>query len=198
VSYLGIVLTSIFASNALLTYGFGSIPEFERRSSASFASALALACVNIVASALLWLIHSLVLAPLGLASLDILFFALIAVPLIKFIARVAQQGSIKQGSLLFKLGERSDDIAVGSLVYGIALLSARSGYSFPEALAASAAAGLGYWLSQFLLEAVRERLELSDLPAPFRGAPAMLLSAGLMALAFMGVDAVLVKNLVGA
>ena len=197
-SYLGIVLASIFTSNALLTYGFGSIPERERKGSTSLASALALTCVNVVASAILWLIHSLVLAPLGFASLDILFFALISVPLIKFIARVAQQGSIKQSSLLFKLGERSDDLVIGSLVYGIALLSARSGYSFPEAVAASAAAGLGYWLSQFLLEAVRERLELSDLPAPFRGAPAMLLSAGLMALPFMGVYAALIKNLVGA
>lgn len=197
-SYLGIILTSIFASNALLTYGFGSIPERERKGSTSLVSALALACVNVVASALLWLIHSLVLAPLELASLDILFFALIAVPLIKFIARLAQQGSIKRDSLLFKLGERSDDLVVGSLVYGIALLSARSGYSLPEAAAAATASGLGYWLSQFLLEAVRERLELSDLPTPFRGAPAMLLSAGLMALAFMGVDAALIKNLVGA
>lgn len=197
-SYLGIVLTSIFASNALLIYGFGSIPERERKGSTSLASALALACVNVIASAILWLIHSLVLAPLRLASLDILFFALIAVPIIKFIARVAQQSSIKQDSILFKLGERSDDLAVGSLVYGIALLSARSGYGLLEAVAASAAAGLGYWLSQFLLEAVRERLELSDLPTSFRGAPAMLLSAGLMALAFMGLDAALIKNLVGA
>lgn len=196
-SYLGIVLTSIFASNALLAYGFGSMPERERKGSASLASALALACVNVVASTLLWLIHCLVLAPLRLVSLDILFFALIAVPLIKFIARMAQQGAIKQGSLLFRLGEKSDDLAVGSLVYGIALLSARSGYSLPEAVAASAASGLGYWLSQFLLEAVRERLELSDVPAPFRGAPAMLLSAGLMALAFMGIDVTFVKNLVG-
>lgn len=197
-SYLGIILTSVFASNALLAYGFGSMPERERKNAASFASALSLACVNVVASSLLWLIHSLVLAPLGLASLDILFFALIAVPLIKFVARVAQQGALKQDSLLFQLGERSDDLAVGSLVYGIALLSARSGYTLLEAAVASVAAGLGYWLSLFLLGAVRERLELSDVPAPFRGAPAILLSAGLMALAFMGIDAAFVKNLVGA
>lgn len=197
-SYLGIILGSIFATNALLAYGLGSIPEGERRGSASLASALALAAVNVLASSLLWIIRNLALAPLGLGALDIFFFAIIAVPLLKFLARLAQQGALRQDGLLFKVGERSDDLVVGSLAYGLALLSARSGYSLPEAAVGSLASGLGYWLSLFLLEAVRERLELSDLPAPFKGAPAMLLSAGLMALAFMGIDAAFVKGLVGA
>jgi Na+-translocating ferredoxin:NAD+ oxidoreductase subunit A len=198
VSYLGIILSSVFASNALLAYGFGSIPERERKGAVTLASALALAAANALASVLLWLIRSLVLQPLGLASLDVLFFALIAVPLVKFLARMAQQGAIRQESLLFRVGERGDDIVVGSLVYGIALLSSRGGYSLGEAAAASVTSGLGYWLALFLLESVRERLELTDLPAPFRGAPAMLISAGLMALAFMGIDSAFVKGLVGA
>lgn len=196
-SYLGIVLTAIFGANALLAYGLGTIPERERKGSVSLASALALAIVNVIASALLWLIRSFALVPLGLAYLDVLFFSLIAVPLIKFLARLVQQGALKPEGLLSRLGERSDDLVVGSLVYGIALVSSRSGYGLPEAALASLASGLGYWLSLFLLESVRERLELSDLPAPFQGAPSMLISAGLMSLAFMGIDAAFVKNLVG-
>jgi Na+-translocating ferredoxin:NAD+ oxidoreductase subunit A len=194
VSYLGIVVTSLFASNALLTYGLGSIPGQKREGLGSFASALALACVNALASASLWCIHSLVLAPLGLASLDILFFVLIAVPLLKFVARAA---SVSGKSLLSRLGARSDDLVVGSLVFGVALLASRSGYGLFEALAASSASGLGYWLAEVLLESLREHLELSDLPYPFKGSPAMLISAGLMALAFMGVDSVFIKNLAG-
>jgi Na+-translocating ferredoxin:NAD+ oxidoreductase subunit A len=193
VSYIGIVVTSVFVSNALLTYGLGTMPGGDLEDTGSFASALALAFVNTLASTLLWLIHGLVLAPLGLDSLDILFFALIAVPLLKFIARAA---SMSKSRVLARTGKRAEELIVGSLVFGVALLSSRSGYSLSEAVLASAASGLGYWLVEFLLESLRERLELSDLPYPFRGAPAMLISTGLMALAFMGIDAAFIKGLV--
>ncbi len=141
---------------------------------------------------MLWLIHSLVLYPLGLSALDILFFTLVAVPLLKFVSKAARMPG---DGLLSRIGANADDLIVGSLVFGIALISSRSGYSLPEAIAASAAAGLGYWLASLLLESIRDRLELSDLPDAFKGAPAMLISAGLMAMAFMGIDAAFVKGL---
>jgi electron transport complex protein RnfA len=150
--------------------------------------------VNALASVFLWGLHSFVLAPLGLKSLDVLFFAILAVPLLKFFARAS---SFSGNRVVSQVGGMADDLIVGSLVFGVALISANSGYSLSEALAASAAAGLGYWLASVLLESIRERLELSDLPGPFKGAPAMLISAGLMALAFMGVDAAFVKGLAG-
>jgi Predicted NADH:ubiquinone oxidoreductase, subunit RnfA len=196
VSYLGLIVTSTFASNALLAYGLGSLPGTKRESlgRGAFTSAFALATLNAVASCLLWCLHAFVLSPLGFPSLDILFFVLIAVPLIKCVSRAA--ASSREGPLS-AFGAQIDDLLVGSLVFGVALISSRSGYSLPEALVASACSGLGYWLAQTLLEAVRLRLELSDLPAPFKGSPAMLLSAGLMALAFMGIDAAFVQGLAG-
>ena len=193
-SYIGIVVTSLFASNALLTYGLGSLPDRRRGEMGSLASALSLAGVNALASVFLWGIHNLVLAPLGLASLDILFFIIIAVPTLRFVARAASSST---KGLLSRVGSRADDLVVGSLVFGVAFISSRSGFSPAEAVAASVASGFGYWLAEFLLESLRERLDLSDLPYPFRGAPAMLISAGLMALAFMGIDAAFVKNLAG-
>jgi Na+-translocating ferredoxin:NAD+ oxidoreductase subunit A len=193
-SYLGIVITAVFASNALLTYGFGAIPERGREERASLALALALVCVNALASTFLWAIRTLALSPLGLGSVDILFFMIAAVPLLRFISRAA---STSNKPLIARIGASSDDLIVGSLVFGVALVSARSAFTLPEAAVASAASGLGYWMAQFLLESVRERLELSDVPAPFKGAPAMLISAGLMSLAFMSVDAAFIKNLVG-
>jgi Na+-translocating ferredoxin:NAD+ oxidoreductase subunit A len=209
VSYLGIVVGSAFASNALLTYGFGSISEHRREGGGALASALALALVNVLASAFLWAVHGFLLSPLGLGSLDIIFFSLIAVPVLKFVSRAAavsgesaggrkEAGASLDGtSMLARIGGEADDLIVGSLVFGIALLASRGAYSFPEAVVASLASGLGYWLAIVLLESLRARLELSDLPAPFKGAPAMLISAGLMALAFMGLDSAFVKSLAG-
>jgi electron transport complex protein RnfA len=191
-SYIGIAVTSAFVSNALLTYGLGAIYETRREGSASFASALALSLVNALASAFLWAVHGFVLSPLGLESLDVLFFAIAAVPLLKFLSRAASGSNL---AFVERMGSRAEDLVVGSLVFGVALLSTKGDYSLPEAVVAGAASGLGYWLAEFLLEALRERLELSDLPLPFKGAPSMLISAGLMALAFMGIDAAFIKGL---
>lgn len=196
-SYLGIVLTAAFASNALLTYGLGTIPEQNRKGGASLSFALALALVNLLGSTLLWLLRNLLLLSLNLAWLDILLFAILVVPLMKFLCHLVLQGNFKTGSFIFSLAERCDEMIVGTLVYGIALLSARQGYTIAEAALSSLVAGLGYWLAFFLLESLRERLELSDVPAPFRGAPIMLLSAGLMSLAFMGIDATVIKDIAG-
>jgi Na+-translocating ferredoxin:NAD+ oxidoreductase subunit A len=194
VSYLGIIVASVFASNALLSYGLGSLPGAQEKSSEVFAPTLALAIVNVLASVFLWAVRGLILSPLKLESLDILFFSLLAVPSLKLLSKAAAASGL---GFISRAGAEADDLIVGSLVYGIALVSSRSGYSLPEALVASAASGLGYWLARAILESIRERLELSDLPGPFKGAPAMLISAGLIALAFIGIDAALAKNLAG-
>lgn len=197
-SYIGIIVSSVFASNALLTYGLGSIPvngaERSRDGREGLAMILTLVLVNALAASVLWCIHAFVLSPLGLGSLDIFFFALLAVPILKFLSKAAV---LSGKGLLLPIGEKADELIVGSLVFGIALLSAESGYTLLQALAGSAASGLGYWLATGLLQSIRERLELSDLPRRMRGAPAMLLSAGLMALALMGIDAGFVKALAG-
>jgi electron transport complex protein RnfA len=194
VSYLGTIVTSVFASNALLTYGLGSVPEPGPSRPGSLASALALVCVNALASVFLWGVHSLVLYPLGLASLDVLIFTLLAVPILKFLSRAA---SLSGKGLLSRVGAQADDLVIGSLVFGVALISSRSGYTLPEALTASFASGMGYWLASCLLESIHERLELSDVPGPFKGSPAMLMSAGLIALAFMGIDAAFIQGMAG-
>jgi electron transport complex protein RnfA len=200
VSYLGIVASSVLASNALLAYGLGAIPAFGREGAEGRAkegggliSAAALASINSLAAAILWCVRGLVLVPLGLASLDILFFALIAVPLLKALSRAAAS---TRGALA-RIGAQAEELVVGSLAFGVALIASRGGYSLGEALAAGAASGLGYWMAASLLVSIRERLELSELPAAFKGAPSMLLSAGLMSMALMGIDAILVRNLGG-
>lgn len=193
-SYIGIIVSSIFASNALLVYGFELCPGFKQRGGDGLASAVALAIVNSLAAGLLWCIRVLALAPLGLERLDLLVFVLAAVPLLKLLAGTV----IGSGSGFFsRIGSASDDLVVSCLVFGIALVSSRSGFSLPEAVLGGAFSGLGYWLAAALLDAIRERLELSSVPGPFRGAPAMLVSAGLMAMALMGIDAAFVGNLVG-
>jgi Na+-translocating ferredoxin:NAD+ oxidoreductase subunit A len=194
VSYLGIIVSGVFAANALLVYGFEICPGFRRNGTGSCSSAIALAIVDCIAASLLWGIRVLALEPLRIERIDLFVFVLIAVPLLKAIARLG----IGTGQGFFsKVCSASDDLVVSSLVFGTALIVSRASYSLPEAVLAGACSGLGYWLAAALLEALHERLELSSVPGALRGAPIMLISTGLMAMAFMGIDAIFIKNLVG-
>jgi electron transport complex protein RnfA len=193
-SYIGIVVSCVFVSNALLTYGFEICNGLRWRESDGLASALSIALVNCLAAGMLWCARILVLAPFGLERLDLFVFMLISVPLQKALALTASKTRM---GFLSRLGFSSLDLIVSNLVFGIALVASRGGYSFLEALIAGAASGLGYWLASTLLDSLRERLELSALPPALKGAPSMLISAGLMSMAFMGIDAALVRNLIG-
>jgi len=187
-------VSSVFASNALLSYGFELSAGFRRDGACGLPGALALTLVNCLAAGLLWCFRLLVLSPFGIERLDLLVYVLLALPLLKVVSRVAAGAG---DGFLARIGESADELVLSSLVFGIALVASRGGFGLPEALLAGAASGLGYWLAVVALDALRERLELSDLPAALKGPPSMLISAGLMAMAFMGVDAIFVKNLAG-
>lgn len=193
-SYLSIVLTSVFASNALLVYGFGACPAFRREGRGASASILALALVNLLASGLFWALRVLLLAPLRLEALEAVLYALVVAPAVKYLGRALSSSA---SAALARIGNAVDEAALSCLVFGLALLISRRGYSLPQALLASLASAFGYWAALVLLEAIRERLELSSLPSSFKGKPALLLSAGLMAMAFMGLDSIFVASIAG-
>lgn len=190
----GLVLMSIFGANALLVYGFGLRPALGRDSIGLTVRLLALGTVNLLLSTGIWLLENLALRPLGLSAIEPLLFTAFLAPLVRRLARVTGSGAATRGGAFSRA---VDESAMSSLVFGIALLAGRRGFGLLDALVASLSSVLGYWAAIVLLEAIRERLELSDLPAPFRGAPAILISAGLMAMAFSGLDASLALNLGG-
>jgi electron transport complex protein RnfA len=191
-SYIAIVLTSVFSANALLVYGLGVCPTFRREHHGLGLQMLALAFINILASGLFWLARTFVLVPFALQSIDVIFYAVVITPLLKYLSRfIASVGS----QPLVRIGAAMDEAVTSCLVFGVALIVTRSDYSFLEAIIASAGACLGYWLALVILGSIRDRLEFSNVPAAFRGAPALLISAGLMAMAFLGIDETLIRNL---
>jgi Na+-translocating ferredoxin:NAD+ oxidoreductase subunit A len=193
-SYLSIVLTSVFSANALLVYGLGACPAFRRDGNKPLVSIVSLVVVNLFASGIFWAFRVLALAPLHLEALEAIVYAIVVAPLIKYLARALVAS---ESPFLSRVGTSVDESALSCLVFGLALLIARRGYSLPEALLASLSSAIGYWAAIVLLDAIRERLELSALPESFKGKPALLLSAGLMAMAFMGMDTVFVKTIAG-
>jgi len=192
-SWLGIVLVSVFSANALLVYGFGIAEASRPREALAPLSLLALGAATLASSALLWLARTFLLEPLGLVRFEVLVFVLVIAPLLKYLSQAASRDSATPiGSFL----ARVDEAMMSSLVFGIALVATRSGFSLGEALLASVASSLGFGGAFAILGGIRRRLELSGLPRGFREGPALLLSAGLLAMVFSGIDARLLAGLV--
>ena len=88
--------------------------------------------------------------------------------------------------LLFMIGCVFTHNIVFDRLLGVALMNAEAGYSFAYALLNGLCSGAGFLLAVVLMAGVREKLEFSRIPAPFKGMPITLISAGLIALAFIG------------
>lgn len=144
---------------------------------------LAVACAMTLSAVCAWVVNSLILVPMHLEYLQIICFTLIAI----VAAWLAQLliGKVKPawGEML---GGAYLTIAVNCAVLGVAFINAEQAYSFGFALLSGLFGGLGFMLALVLMAGVQEKIEFSKVPEPFKGMPIAIISAGLIALAFIG------------
>ena len=145
--------------------------------------ALATLFVLTLASGMSHLAWHWVLEPLGLGYLRTLVFILLIAATVQATEMLVRATSPLLHELL---GVFLPLITTNCAVLGVALLNLDRGHGFLEALVYGASAGAGFGLALLAFAGLRERLETADLPHAFRGAPIALVTAGLMALAFMG------------
>jgi electron transport complex protein RnfA len=192
-SWFGIILVSVFSANALMTYGLGSDEALRGSARNRWASTLAVLAASVIASVLLWGVQRFVLAPLGLERFEVVAYAFVVAPLMKYLAQLVTMPTAPSIASVFS---SIDETTLSSLVFGIALLATRAHFGLGDALLASLASVLGYAGATVLLDSIRRRMELSSIPRSLRSGPAVLLSAGLMAMAYSGIDGYLLSNLV--
>lgn len=136
-----------------------------------------------VASVLACILDWALIAPLGLEYMRTVLFVLV----LAGVVRIAETVLLKKAPSLYeKLGISFSLVTANAALLGVMLLTARGGYNILEAAAFGAFAGAGYTMAISLFAAVRERLEYSDVPEFLEGLPITLITAGLIALAFMG------------
>ncbi len=180
-----IVFATVLVNNFVLTKFLGLCPFLgtTARLDAALGMSLATTFVLTLASALSHLVMTLALVPLGLDFLRLIVFIVIiaaAVQLTGFVVRAVSP-------LLEKiLGVYLPLITTNCAVLGVALLNVTQARNFAEAVAYGVGAGLGFSLVMTLFATLRERLEYSIVPAPFRGPAIALVTAGLLSMAFMG------------
>jgi electron transport complex protein RnfA len=197
VSYIGIIVTLALVENVVLSQLLGVCPCIgaPRRTDAAVGLGLAAAFLMSASALATWAVRTQILLPLGLGVLQTLAFVSVTF-LIGWLSERALAAAAP--ALLRAAGFSLQPLGANCAVLGIALIAARSGYGALESLVAGAAAGLGMLLALVLMSAIRDRLDSERVPRALRGAPIALISAGLMALAFLAFDAALVRRLVGS
>jgi electron transport complex protein RnfA len=172
-------------NNIVLTHLLGVCPfvGMSRRFEVASQMALTTVFVLTLAAGLGYAAWQWLLQPLGLEHLRTLVFIL----LVAGLAQAIDLYTRATNPLLAEaLGLFLPLATVNCAVLGVMLLNLTRHHGLLESLAFGAGAGAGYGLVLMLFAALRDRLETADVPAAFRGAPIALVTAGLMALAFMG------------
>ena len=182
---ISISLGAILVNNFIFSQFLGCCPFLGCSSKVETATGMGLAVVFVMglASAICWVIDTYILIPLGLAFLETLAFILVIASLVQFVEMFLKK-SIP--SLYSALGIYLPLITTNGAVLGVVLLNVQNHYNFIESVVYGITGGLGFMLAIVLFASVRERVQFSEYPECFEGFPICLISAGLLALAFMG------------
>lgn len=184
-SYLLILVSTIWVNNFVLSHFLGlcSFIGVSKKLEASVGMGLATTFVLTLSSILSYLIHTYLLVPFDLGYLRTISFILVIAATVGFTEMVVR----KTTPVLYNvLGIYLPLITVNCAVLGVALLNVQQAHDFIESALYGLGASLGFMLALILFAGIRERLATADVPSIFQGSAIGLVTAGLMALAFMG------------
>jgi electron transport complex protein RnfA len=139
--------------------------------------------VMMVSAAASWVIYNMILVPLDITFLEIIVFIGIIAGLVQLSDTIMRKVS---PGLYYKLGIYLALISTNCIILAVPLINAGEKYSFLESLAFGLGSGIGFALALIIMASIREKLELADVPAPFKGLPMAFVVTGLIALAFTG------------
>ena len=182
---LAILITAIFLENFVLNQILGICPFIgvSNKMDSAVGMGLAVTFVMLLAGVSTWCVNQYLLIPLQLEYLQTIAFILIIASLVQFIEMVIKKTA---PNLYQALGVFLPLITTNCAVLGVSLLNIKKGYGLLETTFNSLGGGLGFFLALIIMASIRERLELAELPEAMKGAPIALITAGLLATAFMG------------
>jgi len=183
--YLLLLIGTVFVNNIVLAKFLGLCPFMgvSRKVETAIGMSAATTFVLTLSAVLSYLINSYLLAPFGLEYLRTIAFIIAIAAVVNFTEMVVH----KTSPLMYNvLGIFLPLITTNCAVLGVALINVQQQNSFIESAIYGFGAALGFSLVLVLFAALRERINVADVPAPFRGSAIGLVTAGLMSLAFMG------------
>lgn len=185
--YLLILISTIFVNNIVLAKFLGLCPFMgvSRKVETAIGMSAATTFVLTLSAVLSYMVNNWILAPLDLEFLRTIAFIITIAAVVNFTEMVVH----KTSPLLHNvLGIFLPLITTNCAVLGVALLNIQEQHSFMQSAFYGFGAAAGFSMVLILFAALRERVNVADVPAPFQGAAIGLITAGLMSLAFMGLS----------
>ncbi|MBD5221083.1 MAG: electron transport complex protein RnfA [Bacteroidales bacterium] len=183
--YISIIITAIFVNNIVFAQFLGICPFLgvSRKLSSAVGMGAAVTFVMVLATAVTWLLQSLVLDPFGLGFMQTIVFILVIAALVQMLEIMLKKVA---PALYSALGVFLPLITTNCAVLGVAILAIQKEYNLGESLVYAFATAIGFTMAIAIFAGIREQLARTDLPAAMRGVPIALICAGLLAMAFMG------------
>ena len=180
-----IAIGSALVNNVVLSQFLGICPFLgvSKKVETSAGMGAAVIFVITIASAVASLIYDHILVALHMEYLQTIVFILVIAALVQFVEMFLKKNMV---SLYQSLGVYLPLITTNCAVLGVALTNVQKSYNFLESVVNGVGISVGFTIAIILLAGVRERIEHNDVPYNFQGSPIVLITAGLMSIAFFG------------
>ena len=188
-SLILIIMVAIFVNNVVLAQFLGICPFLGVSKKVDTASGMGMAvtAVLVVATIVTYLLQVYVLNAFGLQYLQTIAFILVIAALVQMIEIILKK---TMPALYQALGVFLPLITTNCCILGVAILVIQKDYDLLEGIVYALSTGIGFLLAMVLFAGLREQLDLVDVPKAFRGVPIALVTASLLAMAFMGFSGV--------
>ena len=185
VKLAAIFFSMILVNNYVLVKFYGICPFLgvSKKLDSAVGMSGAVIFVMFMATAVTFPIQIFILDPAGLSYLQTIVFILVIAVLVQFIEIFLKKYVV---ALYNSLGVYLPLITTNCAVLGVAILMIQKEFNLLQSVTYSVATALGFALALVLFAGIRERLEFEDVPKAFRGVPIALITAGILAMAFMG------------
>ena len=184
-SYFAIIIGAIFVNNVVLAQFLGICPFLgvSSKVDTSLGMGAAVTFVMALASIVAWSIQEFILVPLHIEYMQTIVFILVIAALVQMVEIVLKKVS---PSLYQALGIFLPLITTNCAVLGVAILMIQKQFNLLQSFVFSVATAVGFAMALVLFAGLRERLELDGVPAALKGNPIALITAAILAMAFMG------------
>lgn len=184
-SYFAIIIGAIFVNNVVLAQFLGICPFLgvSSKVETSMGMGAAVTFVMALSAVVTWLIQNYILVPLGIEYMQTIVFILVIAALVQMVEIVLKKVS---PSLYQALGIFLPLITTNCAVLGVAILMIQKEFSLLQGVVYNVSIALGFALALVIFAGLRERIEFEEAPKAFQGVPIALITASILAMAFMG------------
>ena len=180
-----VLIGSALVNNVVLSQFLGLCPFLgvSKKTKTAASMGAAVIFVIMIASAVTFAVHYKVLVPLNMEYMQTIVFILVIAALVQMIEMMLKKVS---PAIYSALGVYLPLITTNCAVLGVAITNIQNGSTFAESMVNSLGTSVGFLIAIVIMAGIRERLEGNDIPKAFQGMPIVLITSGLMAIAFCG------------